>query len=188
VNSALPTRCVAALAALFVAVLIRVQFAGAAGARSAAAGLLFGALTAALAGALGAPGSRRRFRPGAVGVGLVGAAVLCLPPLLLSREPSLPAGQFPRWAVTVATVAIAEEVLLRGALFTALAEWRGPTMALVVTTVVFALMHVPVYGWHVFGVDLAAGLWLGALRLATRSVTAPAIAHAFADLAGWWLG
>jgi membrane protease YdiL (CAAX protease family) len=53
--------------------------------------------------------------------------------------------------------------------------------------VVFALMHVPLYGWHVVPLDLAVGLALGGLRVATRGVAAPAVAHAVADLATWWL-
>ena len=56
-----------------------------------------------------------------------------------------------------------------------------------VTSVAFALMHVPVYGWHVVPLDLAVGVVLGGLRLATRSVAAPAAAHAVADLATWWI-
>jgi hypothetical protein len=35
--------------------------------------------------------------------------------------------------------------------------------------------------------DLAVGIVLGGLRIATRSVAAPAAAHATADIATWWL-
>ena len=35
--------------------------------------------------------------------------------------------------------------------------------------------------------DLAVGVWLGALRAVSGSVAVPAIAHTLADLAGWWL-
>jgi len=35
--------------------------------------------------------------------------------------------------------------------------------------------------------DFAVGVGLGALRLWSGSVTAPALAHVGADLAGWWL-
>ena len=54
-------------------------------------------------------------------------------------------------------------------------------------TVAFALLHVPLNGWHVVPLDLAVGLGLGGLRVATRSVVAPAAAHAIADLATWWV-
>jgi hypothetical protein len=48
-------------------------------------------------------------------------------------------------------------------------------------------MHVPLYGWGVVPVDLAAGVWLAGLRLAGGGVGAPVVAHLLADLAGWWL-
>jgi hypothetical protein len=48
-------------------------------------------------------------------------------------------------------------------------------------------MHVPLYGWHVVPLDLGVGLWLAGLRLATGGIAAPAIAHAVADLATWWV-
>jgi membrane protease YdiL (CAAX protease family) len=59
--------------------------------------------------------------------------------------------------------------------------------ALGLTTLAFALMHVPMYGWHVVPLDLAVGFTLGGLRIATRGIAAPAVAHAIADLATWWL-
>jgi membrane protease YdiL (CAAX protease family) len=55
------------------------------------------------------------------------------------------------------------------------------------TSLAFALMHVPIYGWGVVPLDLAVGLALGGLRLATGTVLAPIAAHAVADLATWWL-
>ena len=63
----------------------------------------------------------------------------------------------------------------------------GTTLAIAVTTVAFALLHVPLYGWHVVPLDVAVGLGFAGLRLSTRTVLAPALAHAVADLATWWL-
>ena len=60
-------------------------------------------------------------------------------------------------------------------------------MAIAVSAVAFALLHVPVYGWSVLPLDLAVGVALGVLRVLAGSVTAPAITHVVADLAGWWL-
>jgi membrane protease YdiL (CAAX protease family) len=94
---------------------------------------------------------------------------------------------FPLWAVIVTGVALGEELLLRGAVFAAIDEAVGVKTALVVTTVVFALAHVPLYGMHALPLDLAVGLWLGGLRVASGGVAAPATAHVVADLAGWWL-
>ena len=87
----------------------------------------------------------------------------------------------------VTLVAVAEELLLRGALFEALTRWRNENTAIAVSAVAFALLHVPVYGWHVLVLDLAVGVALGVLRAVSGSVTAPAITHVVADLAGWWL-
>jgi membrane protease YdiL (CAAX protease family) len=98
-----------------------------------------------------------------------------------------PAAPFLPWAAITIVVATAEEVLLRGILLDRLRRIGGPTLALLVTSAVFALLHVPLYGWHVVPLDLAVGLLLGGLRLVTGRVAAPAAAHAVADLATWWL-
>ena len=63
----------------------------------------------------------------------------------------------------------------------------GLVLAIALTTVTFALIHVPLYGWHVVPLDVAVGLGLAGLRLATQTVIGPAVAHAVADLATWWL-
>jgi membrane protease YdiL (CAAX protease family) len=154
---------------------------------SPSAGLVFGGCLAALALAAGVV-VRRPTTTGLL-VGLGGAAVLCLPPALmrLGAEGHRPAGSFAGWAVVVTAVAVAEEALLRGALYDALREWRGELVAVAGAAVAFALMHAPVYGWHVVSLDLAVGVWLGALRAASGSLAAPVTAHAVADLAGWWL-
>lgn len=91
------------------------------------------------------------------------------------------------WALVTVLVASAEEAVLRGALFDRLTRVGGLPLAIGITTLGFALLHVPLYGWHVVPLDLAVGLGLGGLRIATRSVAAPAAAHAVADLATWWL-
>lgn len=98
-----------------------------------------------------------------------------------------PAAPFVPWALVTTVVAVAEEAILRGVLFGRLQRAGGAALALAVTTTLFALMHVPLHGWHVVPLDLAVGLGLGGLRLSTRSVAAPAAAHVVADLATWWL-
>jgi membrane protease YdiL (CAAX protease family) len=123
-------------------------------------------------------------------VGSAGASVLValaaathpagLPPLR-------PSDTFAPWALVTIAVAAAEELVLRGVLFGRLEARAGPILAVVATSAVFAVMHVPLYGWHVVPLDLGVGLWLGGLRLLSGSVVAPAIAHVLADLATWWL-
>jgi len=124
-----------------------------------------------------------------VGLTLVAAAVIG--PVLggSTRIPGLgrPDLAFLPWALVTILVASAEEAVLRGVLFDRVARAGGTPLAIAVTTVAFALLHVPLYGWHVVPLDLAVGLGLGGLRVATRSVAAPAAAHAVADLATWWL-
>ena len=98
-----------------------------------------------------------------------------------------PASPFVPWALVTIVVALAEEAVLRGLLFERVRRAGGTLAALLLTSVVFALLHVPLYGWHVVPLDLAVGLALGGLRIATRGIAAPAVAHAVADLATWWL-
>lgn len=124
-------------------------------------------------------------------IGAGGAAVLvalALVPHLDRPGPSLaPAASFLTWASVTILVATAEEAVLRGALFAAVRRHGGVTAAIAVTSVAFALMHVPLYGWHVVPLDLGVGIFLGGLRLASGGIAAPAVAHALADLATWWL-
>jgi membrane protease YdiL (CAAX protease family) len=179
----------ALLAAAFAGALaVRVAVAGSAGAASVGAGLVFAALlVAASAGRCPAP----RLDARSVAIGLAGAAVLLLPVVALAagRGVTPPGGgtAYAGWAAATAVVATAEEAFLRGALFGALQRWRGTDVAVVGAAVAFALLHVPLYGWHVLPLDLAVGLGLGALRVVAGSWTAPAVAHVGADLAGWWL-
>ena len=124
-----------------------------------------------------------------VGLALVAATVVG--PALAggTSVPGLgrPEVAFLPWALVTILVASAEEAVLRGVLFDRIVRAGGIGPALAITTVAFALLHVPLYGWHVVPLDLAVGLALGGLRVATRSVVAPAAAHAVADLATWWL-
>jgi membrane protease YdiL (CAAX protease family) len=156
-------------------------------ARSAVAGLVFAAALAALSLSAGA---RRSSGPTRAWIGLPGAVVLCLP-LLAGRAQGelghLPAGRFLPWAAIVAVVAAAEEMFLRGALYDACVRVRGETLAIGAGAVLFAVLHVPLYGWRAVPLDLAVGIWLGALRRLSGGWAAPAVAHVVADLAAWWL-
>jgi membrane protease YdiL (CAAX protease family) len=184
------------LLGLAAAVALRVRIAGAAGARSETAAIWFAVALAVVALAIqrsdgtdSAIASRGRVLRGCL-VGLAGAAVLCVPAAL--RHVALggvvgTADGYARWAVFVVVVAVAEEALLRGSLFRAVEERSGGVAAIAVTSVAFGLLHAPVYGWGVVPLDIAVGVWLGTLRAVTGGVAAPAVAHAVADLAGWWL-
>jgi membrane protease YdiL (CAAX protease family) len=194
---ALPVAAYALLLALVLAVCVRRALAGLDPAGNPAAGATFAVL---LAGATWLAARRWGLtwtwtRPAwgwwrCLLLGAGGAAVLCAGPLLAHlRSPggALPAAAFPAWAVVVTAVAISEEAFLRGALWRAVSDVRGPAAALAVTSVAFAVLHVPFYGPSVLPLDLAVGFLLGGLRLVSGGVAAAATAHVLADLAGWWL-
>ena len=173
------------LAAFAGAVAVRVALAGVAGASSVRGSVAFA--VALLAVSLGV-GVRAAVSVRAVAIGVAGAAVLVLPAWAhVGWQASLPVQTFAPWALLTVLVAGAEEAFLRGAVFDAVERRRGADTAVVAAAVAFALLHVPLYGWHVLPLDLAVGVVLGALRLAAGTWTAPAIAHIGADLAGWWL-
>ena len=173
---------------LGLALALRLAVAGPAGAHSVVAGAVFGAVLLAVAAACGFSRPTLNWRQLRWGIG--GAAVLILPPLLHHlAEPGAvaPAGLLPVWATVVSLVAVAEEIVLRGTVYESLTHYCGPGPAILVSAVAFAVLHIPLYGWAVAPLDLAVGVFLGVLRTAAGSVTAPALTHALADLAGWWL-
>jgi membrane protease YdiL (CAAX protease family) len=179
-----------------------VALAGIVGARwwATIAGLDPLAVGAAFALALGAVAVAARVRPGlpaagSIAIGIAVGLALAVVTIAASSVAGLgagtmlgtPAALFVPWAVVTIAVASGEEALLRGRLFDAMRRVGGVAPAILVTTVAFALMHVPLYGWHVVPLDLAVGLLFGGLRLATGGIAAPAAAHAVADLATWLL-
>jgi membrane protease YdiL (CAAX protease family) len=174
---------------LVAATLARAALNGHAPPTAFAAGLSFGLLLLAAAAVAG----WRIGRPSARGlaIGMAGGILLVLLPRLLHPGLAAPIGMRPEpfvaWVLVTGVVAVAEEALLRGALLDAVREAAGLPAAVLLTSVAFALMHVPLYGWGVVPVDLAAGVWLAGLRLAGGGIGAPAVAHLLADLAGWWI-
>jgi membrane protease YdiL (CAAX protease family) len=165
---------------------VRVEVAGPARASHPVAGLLFGAGLAACALAVGWRPDRRLH----LVAGLAGGLVLCFPVVVLHVVEDRSVGTvsgFLAWFAVIVVVVWAEEAFLRGALFAVVQRAGGALPALMITSLAFGLLHVPVYGWHVLAVDVAAGAWLGALRLATGSYWPAVVAHMVADAATWWL-
>ena len=145
---------------------------------------------ALLAVALGGGWRPASARPSSIVIGVAGGAVLVLLAVVTRADPApalAPAVDFGPWAAVTVLVASAEEAVVRGALFDALDRSLGVTGAVLLTSAAFALMHVPLYGWHVVPLDLGVGLWLAGLRLASGGMAAPAMAHVIADLATWWI-
>lgn len=179
---------------LVLAVALRVAAGGTDVARSQRAGLLFALCLVGLCLAAGPTGAGRARSSGrAAVVGVLGGALVCLPvglTQLAALRPLHPAAGLLPWAAAVTVVAGAEEAFLRGTLFDAVrrvAGSRADAWAVGVAAAAFALLHVPLYGWHVLPLDLAVGIVLGLLRLEAGSVVAPAVAHVLADLGGWFL-
>ena len=88
------------------------------------------------------------------------------------------------FAIAASVVAAgAEEIVFRRGLYGVLERW-GPVVAIGVSAVVFALVHVPMYGWTIVPLDAAAGVVFGWQSWATGTWTAPAVAHGVANVLG----
>jgi membrane protease YdiL (CAAX protease family) len=80
-----------------------------------------------------------------------------------------------------ALAAVAEEAFFRRLVYGALAR-HGAAFAVVGSAVLFAAVHLTVYGAWVLPVDLAAGLLFGWQRWATDRWTVPALTHVLANI------
>jgi membrane protease YdiL (CAAX protease family) len=193
VIAARPATALRAPALVFVvaaAAAARALLGGSAPATSVPAAAVF---TAALGGGAVWAGARlTRVRWSGVALGVAGAVALVA--VSLAAAPAVHLG--PRastttllwWIPLVTAVAAAEEIVLRGVLFDALRSLSGDVLAVAVTAVLFALIHVPLYGPPALGIDLCVGVFLGCLRVASGGVAAPLVTHVLADLATGWLG
>jgi membrane protease YdiL (CAAX protease family) len=79
--------------------------------------------------------------------------------------------------------AVAEEAFFRRLLYGWL-EARGPALAVVVSALAFALVHLPSYGAATLPLNLAAGVLFGWQRWVTGTWSAPAVTHSLANLIG----
>ncbi len=77
--------------------------------------------------------------------------------------------------------AVAEEAFFRRLVYESFLS-RGPVVAVVASTTLFAIVHVTVYGLWVLPLDLAAGLVLSWQRWASGSWHVPALTHALANI------
>jgi membrane protease YdiL (CAAX protease family) len=99
--------------------------------------------------------------------------------LLAGSPPPAPATAFVVGLNTLA--AVAEEAFFRRLVYGALLA-SGPVAAVVGSALLFAAVHVTVYGFWVLPLDLAAGLLFGWQRQATGSWAVPAVTHAAANV------
>ena len=80
-----------------------------------------------------------------------------------------------------AAAAVAEEAFFRRFLYGRLVGF-GPVVAIAVSALMFALVHLPAYGVAAFWVDLGAGLLLSWQRWASGSWRVPAATHVVANV------
>jgi membrane protease YdiL (CAAX protease family) len=146
------------------------------GPRAVALSAIFGAILVASVLVPVAPGRRRMHPAIALAAGLAavaGAAIAAGRPIPLPLGP---------WSIPlVILAAVAEEALFRRAAFGAL-EPAGPWVAIGVTSLAFAAMHLPLYGVAAFPVDLGAGLLFGWQRWASGTWMSSAGTHVAANL------
>ena len=118
-----------------------------------------------------------RLRPAVVAV--VGMSGVALATLIAGRPVAAPLGAS---ALPLALLAaVSEEALFRRAAYGWLAR-SGPAAAIVGSALLFAAVHVPLYGVAALPVDLGAGLLLSWQRWASGTWTVPAATHAVANL------
>jgi membrane protease YdiL (CAAX protease family) len=175
------------IAGFFGAIALRVAIGQPDVSHSATAGLLFAACLILLTLSYGV---KTRISKRIIITGFLGGLFLCLPALyfhLGALGNHTPAGNYFVWSLIIATVAFAEEAFIRGALYDKVAAITTQKIAIFVAATAFAILHLPLYGWHAMPLDFAVGIWLGALRLSSGSYVAPGIAHVVADLAAWWI-
>jgi len=108
------------------------------------------------------------------------------PPILAALDhearPPFAAAPLGAWALPLAILAaVAEEALFRRAAYGWLAR-SGALIAVVGSALLFAAIHLPLYGAVAFPVDLGAGLLLSWQRWASGTWTVPAATHAAANL------
>jgi membrane protease YdiL (CAAX protease family) len=185
-----PPRAAALVLAVGAAATLRAVIGGAAPAASVPAAVVFSAMLAAAVLCGGARITRVSWRGVAVGVGggaaLVGLSLSGLPALVIG--PRAAASALLWWVPLVTAIAALEELLLRGVLFDAVRSVSGDGVAVLVTALLFAVIHAPLYGVQALPVDLCVGVFLGCLRVTTGGVTAPLVAHVLADVATGWVG
>jgi len=141
--------------------------------------LFVGVYGAVLAASLLAPASPDRSRLDPTTVLGLGLAAVGLAAVAGGRPPAAPLGAM---ALPLALfAAVAEEALFRRAAYGWLSRY-GAALAVAGSALLFAAIHVPLYGAAAFPVDLGAGLLLSWQRWASGTWTVPAATHAAANL------
>src|SRR5207247_2836074 len=117
-------------------------------------------------------------RAGAAAVTAVGLAAFVVGRLAGGHAP---APFTPTILALTTLAAVAEEAFFRRLVYGALAP-GGPALAVGGSALLFALVHVTVYGAWVLPIDLAAGLVLSWQRWSTGSWSVPALTYVLPNL------
>jgi membrane protease YdiL (CAAX protease family) len=127
-----------------------------------------------------APGASAAPLAGRAAVLAVGVGAFLVGRVLVAGSPAAPSAT--AFLVGLNTLAaVAEEAFFRRLVYGALLA-GGPGLALAGSALLFAAVHVTVYGLWVLPLDFAAGLVLGWQRQATGSWAVPAVTHVVANL------
>jgi sodium transport system permease protein len=95
--------------------------------------------------------------------------------------PGFPVPHGPEVLLLNSLAAVSEELFFRRLVYGGLVRF-GPAIAIGGSALLFAALHVPIYGPAVFWVDLGAGLLLSWQRWASGGWGAPAATHVVANL------
>ncbi len=113
------------------------------------------------------------------GVGAAGMTAIVLAAWLVG--PGFPVPHGPEVLLLNSLAAVSEELFFRRLVYGGLVRF-GPAVAIGGPALLFAALHVPIYGPAVFWVDLGAGLLLSWQRWASGGWGAPAATHVVANL------
>ena len=116
---------------------------------------------------------------GPVVVGAAGVAAIVVAAWLLG--PGFPVPHGPEVLLLNSLAAVSEELFFRRLVYGGLVRF-GAAIAIGGSALLFATLHVPIYGPEVFWVDLGAGLLLSWQRWASGGWGAPAATHVVANL------
>ena len=116
------------------------------------------------------------------GLTIAAASLLLLSTHMLRIETAIPGswwGEAGHSTVLLLPAAFFEELLMRGYVFAMLRRAAGWKLALIVTSIVFGLLHIPNPGADSESIlaVIVAGFFLGAILLVTRSLYAAGAAH-----------
>jgi membrane protease YdiL (CAAX protease family) len=131
-----------------------------------------------LAGTVGKSRVEHASRARIAGVTLIGVIAVVL---VRAIAPTIHAAYTPEAFVANIIAAIAEEAFFRRFVYGWLAA-RGEGFATVGAAALFALIHVPIYGFGVLPIDFAAGLLLGWQRRESGTWTSSAVTHIVANI------